>query len=92
MGETIRVITDGRDLRGHAAANRFYGTTLTQRMQETANEVEKLNRAKAPYEKKAMVIRAAKLPRGLYGCEVAPANEVALRALRTLRTSIYPIR
>ena len=40
---------------------------------------------KSPYEKKAAIIRAAKLPKALYGCEVAPANE---RALRTLRTSI----
>ena len=36
----------------NAAANRFYGATLTKRMQETANDVERLNRARAPYEKR----------------------------------------
>ena len=63
----------------NAAANRFYGTTLTKRMQETTNDVERLNRAKAPYEVKAKIIRCAKLPKALYGCEVAPANEVGLK-------------
>ena len=67
----------------NAASNRFYGTTLTNRMKKTTEEVEVLNRMKAPYGKKAMIIRAAKIPKALYGCEVAPANENALRRFRT---------
>ena len=45
IGRTIMVITDGRDLGAHmnAAANRFYGTTLTKRMDATAKDIEKLN-------------------------------------------------
>ena len=67
----------------NAAANRFYGTTLTKRMQERTNDIERLNKSKAPYGVKVEIIRCAKLPKALYGCEVAPANEVGLRALRT---------
>ena len=67
----------------NAAANRSYGTTFTKRMLDTADDIERLNKAKAPYEKKAMIIRCAKLPKALYGCEVAPANETALRTFRT---------
>ena len=67
----------------NTAANRMYGATLTRRMEATANEVESLNRAKAPYQQQAMIIRCAKLPKALYGCEVAPVNETALRTLRT---------
>ena len=50
----------------------MYGTTLTRRMENAAKEVETLNKAKAPYEKKATIIRRAKIPKGLYGCEVPP--------------------
>ena len=67
----------------NATAGRTYGATLTKRMQETTNDVERLNRAEAPYEVKAKIIRCAKLPKALYGCGVAPANEVSLRTLRT---------
>jgi hypothetical protein len=42
-----------------------------------------LNKVKAPYEKKAKILRSAKIPKALYGCEVAPVNETALRTLRT---------
>ena len=79
-GGVIQVITDGKDLGCHmnAASNRFHGTTFTKRMRKTTEEVEILNRVKAPYDKKAMVVRVAKLPKALYGCEVAPANENAL--------------
>ena len=50
VGGMIQVITDGRDLgaRMNAAASRMYGATLTRRIEATANEVESLNRAKAP--------------------------------------------
>ena len=88
VGTMIAVITDGRDLGAHlnAAEGRMYGTTLTKRLEETAKEVESLNRAKAPYPTKAKIIRAAKLPKGLYGCEVSPINESALRTFRTAIT------
>ena len=87
-GTRIEVITDGRDLGAHlnAAQSRMYGTTLTRRMENAAKEVETLNKAKAPYEKKATIIRSAKIPKGLYGCEVAPINETALRTLRSAIT------
>ena len=70
---TIKVITDGRDLGCHmnAAANRIVGTTFTNRMQKVSEELEVLNRVKAPYVRKAMIIRSAKLPQGivrLRGC------------------------
>ena len=69
----------------NAASNRFYGTTLTKRLEKVAEEMELLNQVKAPYGRKAMIVRSAKLPKALYGCEVAPVNE---RALRTLRARI----
>ena len=48
VGSTMQVITDGKDLGAHmnVASNRTYGTTLTKRMQETANDIGRLNRAK----------------------------------------------
>ena len=59
---TIKVITDGRDLGCHmnAAANRMYGTTLTNRLNKVADELNVLRRVKAPYARKAMIVRAAK--------------------------------
>ena len=76
-GGTIRVITDGKDLGCHmnAAVKRFVGTTLTQRLQKVAEEVDVLNKVRAPYQRKAMILRSAKLPKALYGCETAPINE-----------------
>ena len=64
-GTRIEVINDGRDLGAHlnAAQNRMYGTTLTRRMENATKEVETLNRARAPYEKKAKNIRSAKRPK-----------------------------
>ena len=52
-------------------------------MQETTNDIERLNRAKAPYEVNTKVVRCAKLLEALYGFEVAPANEYSLRTPRT---------
>ena len=85
VGRVIQVITDGKDLGCHmnAAANRFHGTTFTKRMKNATEDIDRLNRVNAPYEQKAKIIRAAKLPKALYGCEVAPANELALLGLRT---------
>ena len=71
----------------YAAPNRFHGATFTKRMKTTTEDIDRLNRVNAPYEQKAKVIRAAKLPKALYGCEVAPANELALQGLRTSITS-----
>ena len=59
---------------------------MTKRMVTTALELESLNKVKAPYEQKAKIIRSAKLPTSLYGCEVAPVNEAALGTLRTVVT------
>ena len=50
---------------------------------QAADETERLNRIKAPYVKKASLIRATKMPKALYGCEVTPANETARRVLRS---------
>ena len=44
---------------------------------------ERLGRLKAPYEKKTKVIRVKMLPKGLYGCEMAPVHEHALRSFRS---------
>ena len=65
VGATIAVIADGRDLRDHlnAAGGRMYSTTLTKRMEETAREVESLNKVRASYHTKAKIIRVAKLPK-----------------------------
>ena len=34
------------------------------------------------YKSKAMIIRTKMIPKALYGCELAPVNESALRGLR----------
>ena len=34
------------------------------------------------YKSKAMIIRTKMIPKALYGCELAPVNETALRGLR----------
>ena len=57
--------------------------TLTSRMLHVADETERLNRIRAPYVKEAALLRAKKMPKALYGCEVTPANETALRVLRS---------
>ena len=58
------------------------GATLTARVQNVADELEVLSRVKAPYARQAMIIRSAKIPKALYGCEVAPANEGSLQQMR----------
>ena len=55
-------------------------------MVTTAAEMESLSKVKAPYEQKAKIIRCAKLPKALYGSEVAPVNDSALKTLRTVIT------
>ena len=77
--------TDCRDLGAHlnATAGRWYGKTLTDRMLQVADETERLNRITAPYNKKTALLRAKKSPKALYGCEVTPVNETALRVLRS---------
>ena len=83
--QTIPVKTDCRDLGTHlnTTAERRVGTTLTERMQKTTRAAERLDRWKAPYDKKAAVIRTKLLPKAIYGCECAPVNETGLRTLRT---------
>lgn len=85
INRTIAVVTDCRDLGAHLTATegRWHGKTLARRMLQVADETERLNRIKAPYVEKAALIRAKKLPTALYGCEVTPVNETALRVLRS---------
>ena len=73
LGRTIPVILHARDLGAHlnASAGKQVGTTLTSRMRETTKSVIRLGKMKAPYAKKAAVIRTKLLPKGLYGCETA---------------------
>ena len=79
------MVPDGKDLGCHmnASDKRLLGTTLSNRLQKVAEEVGVLNKIKASYERKAMVLRSAKIPKALYGCEAAPANERLLQVLRT---------
>ena len=81
----ILVILHVRDLGAHlnASAGKQVGTTLTSRMRETTKSVIRFGKMKAPYEKKAAVIRTKLLPKGLYGCETAPVNESAMRTFRS---------
>ena len=81
LGKKVPLQTDMRDLGGHlnTAANRTYGTTLTERMRKTAESVRALQKRKAPYKVKAELIRSKQLPKALYGCETAPVNESALK-------------
>ena len=83
LGRRVPVQTDMRDLGGHlnTAANRTYGTTLTERMRKTTDSVRALQRRKAPYKAKAELIRTKQLPKALYGCETTPVNESALKKL-----------
>lgn len=47
------------------STNSTYGTALTKRMHEATNDIDRLNRAKAPYEANAKIIRCAKLLKAL---------------------------
>ena len=51
----------------------------------------RLNRHTGPYDKKVHIVRAKKLPMGLYGCAVAPVNEAALRTFRSAIASCLTI-
>jgi hypothetical protein len=59
------------------------GTTLTARIRDTTKSVIRLGKTKAPYPRKAAVVRTKMLPKALYGCETAPINEAAMRTLRS---------
>ena len=48
---------------------------MTERMRQTAREAERLCRVKAPYERKAEVLRVKMLPKAIFGCESTPINE-----------------
>ena len=85
MGGKIKVTPEGKDLgcHLHASDKRMIGMPLSSRLKKVADEVEILNRVHAPYEKKAMIIRSAKIPKALYGVESAPVNDKLLQTLRT---------
>ena len=82
--ETVEVFNDYRDLGAHLnATQRWRATTLTKRMRQTARETDRLNKVKAPYKQTNAIIRGKKWPNTLYGCELSPINESALRILRS---------
>ena len=84
LGTTMPVANDGRDLGAHFnVAGRRVGTTQTERLHKAARSAERIAVWKAPYRDKQEVVRAKTLAMGLYGCEMAPINEAAVRGLRT---------
>ena len=52
-------------------------------MIQATGGAERLDRHRPPYEKKEKIVRAKILPKGLYGCELAPVNETAMRSFRS---------
>ena len=84
LQRTIPVVNDIRDLGAHwCISGRKVAPTLTRRMLETTAGIGRLDMFQAPYEKKAAIIRAKMPPKGLYGCELGPINETAMRGFRT---------
>ena len=57
-------------------------------MQNTTGCVETMGYIKTPYKHKQTVVRGKLLPMGLYGCEVAPANEAVLTRFRAAIASV----
>ena len=83
LQKTIMVVNDVRDLGAHwCIAGRKVATTLTKRMTDTTTSMTRLDMFKASYEKKAAIIRGKLLPKGIYGCELGPINETAMRGFR----------
>ena len=66
----------------NSTSQRRYGTTLTSRMRKTAAATGRLGKMRTSYKSKAMIIRTKMIPKALYGCELPPVNESALRGLR----------
>ena len=65
------VVNGCRDLGGHlSATSRKNGTTLTERMRTATIQIERLDKFKTPFEKKAAIIRDKMNPKALYGCDV----------------------
>ena len=85
LGMKVPVVNDCMDVgaRFNTTQGKMVGTTLTQRMRQTASSAGRLEKHKAPYAKNVEMIRAKKPPMGLYGCELAPVNESAMRTLRS---------
>lgn len=82
LRRTIPVVNDVRDLGAHwCISGRKVATTSTRSMAETTPSMNRLDMAKAPYEKE--VARGKLLPKGLYGCELGPISEIAMRGFRT---------
>ena len=79
------MVNNCRALGAHfnATGGKMAGTTLTQRRRTTARSTGRLKKTRAPYEKKVAIMRGKKLPMGLFGCEVAPVNEGAMRMFRS---------
>ena len=66
----------------NSLVNKTNGETLTDRIQKAAGCAEMMGYIKTTYQNKRTVIKGKILPMGLYGCEVAPVNEVVLTRLR----------
>ena len=85
LRKRIPVINNCSDLGAHFNVSEEvrYGTTLSERLREAAESTDKLNFFRAPYEKKEKIIRSKLIPKGLFGCELGPINETAMRVFRT---------
>ena len=58
------------------------GATLTDRLVQATATVKRIRRSGYPYAKRAMLVRLAALPKGLYGSEAAPLCERAAASFR----------
>ena len=67
LEEKVRLVPDIRDLGAHLnlTENMRVATTLTARMRKTAAAAERLKFKKAPFGKKAQIVRAKLLTKGL---------------------------
>ena len=85
INSTLTVVNDCRDLGAHLNLSAVWktGATLTNRIRRGVAYAKKLVYAKAPFFKKAVVLRGKVLPMSLYGCETCPVNEDALQELRS---------
>ena len=80
----IPVLLHGRDLGGQfCTAKTMCGATLTHRIRGSIDTIQKIRKTGYDYHTKAKAVRAAAIPKGLYGCEAAPACEQAVTTLRS---------
>ena len=83
LQRTIPVVNDVRDLGAHwSISGGNVAATLARRIVETTTSLTRLDMFKAPSDKQIAIIRGKLLPKGLYGCELGPINETAMRGFR----------